>query len=291
LLTAGELPGDAWVQVLDALALDPDPDVAAAVVAGFEAVYGGLERSGDGEIAAAWARGALRPVLDRIGWDPAPDEPTAVTLLRARLIEVLGGWAGDADVARRATGLVDAYRADPAAVDPSLVATVLTVSAHGGDEARFEDYLARFRGAETPVARARWLATLGAFRDPALVGRALSLVLTGELPAQELSVIPMAVAHDEASRQLVFDWVLEHYEELAERVPPPSRAGFVRMAGRCSPGRLETARAFFSSREVPGTAAALERLADSVEQCTALWEAEGPAIRAEVARRAAEDRP
>jgi hypothetical protein len=66
------------------------------------------------------------------------------------------------------------YLANPASVDRSLAGTVTRLAARRGDRALLREYRRRFEEATIPAERDLYLGALGAFRDPALVGRTLN---------------------------------------------------------------------------------------------------------------------
>ena len=282
LLAAGEVHGDAFLEALAGFAEDPDPIVLGMVLDmldGVETAFVPAELRAD---FAAYVRQLLRPSLERYGFAAVPGEPETASLVRPRVLRWLGERARDPEVVAWAERASAAYLADPASIDPAVASVALDVAAQGGEAARFDDFRRRFETAGTPEVRDLFLSTLGEFRDPALVERALDYVLTGPLRPQELFTIPQDVAGDPALVPLVFDWGLAHYDALAAKLPPDFRAFLPYIAGGCSLERLERAQAFFAQPEhaPPGTAQSMARVSEAVRDCVALREREGAAVAA-----------
>jgi len=280
LLDAGALGVVDYVGVLRRFAADPDPEVASAALSGLETVRTTFVTEELEEEFAQFVRVTLAPTLERIGMESRAGEDELTATLRASLLGWLGDHGRDPEVRAHGRRLADAYVADPSSVDPSLAAVCLSLAALDGDAALFETYRGRLESAEVPAERHRFLAALGAFRDPVLSERALAYALEGPLPSQEIGVIPRSLVETEPGRQLVFDWMTEHWDELADRLPPPSLARAPAYGGGCSAERLAAMLAFFEEpgRRVPGAERAIQSTETQVSDCLRQREAEGPAL-------------
>jgi len=277
LLDAGLLGGDRYLDVVQAAAADPEPDVLDAVLEALGRVEAAFLDETLAEPFGAFVRRTLAPVVARIGALPRPGEPVSVALLRPKLLVWLGDEGRDPEVRALATRLAGDYLRDPASVDPGLVGTALALAAIEGDEARFETYRGRFETAESSEERSRFLTALGHFRRPELAARALAYTISGPLRPQELRWVPFAVFADVASRDRLFAWVTESWTPLSTRLPPDRVPSLTTFAGGCSTERLATARAFFGApeRKSPAIDARMARVADQVGECAALKEREG----------------
>src|SRR5262249_7675079 len=96
LTEANRNPPSAYFDLADQLTGDDDRSVVDQVIRTLTRVYR-LERVRPGQAAfAAYARRALRPWFDRIGWQAVDGEPADRALLRARLIPTLGEFGDEA---------------------------------------------------------------------------------------------------------------------------------------------------------------------------------------------------
>jgi alanyl aminopeptidase len=281
LLEAGELPGDAYVKLLEAFANDADPLVAEAVVGALEGVRESFFSESEDPAFAAWVRRTLRPALDRIGTSPRPGEPESVTGLRPDLVEALGDWGQDQEVVTLAKKLTEAYLADPSSVPPSLATTALKVTARRGDAALFDIFKTRFESSKVPAERSRYLAALASFRDPALVERSLAYVFAGPLRPQETMSIPRGIAGSPAGRDKAFAWMTANYDRIAERISPEFLVFMPYFAMGCSERRLDAAKVFFAEppHAPAGTAVELAKVEEAVTDCARLNTREGEAVR------------
>jgi alanyl aminopeptidase len=291
LLDAGVLGGDDYLDVLHGFSSDPAPGVLTGLVSGLERVRGTFCDLGLDEAMACFGRELMHGALDRIGTEARDGEPETVTTFRPRLIGALGDWADDPEIVSRCADMARTYLEDPTAVDPSLVGTALWVAARDGDLDLWETYRERFETATVPADRSRFLTALGGFRDPVARERSLAYVFDGPLQTQELFTIPQAMGDgDEKTADLLADWILDHYDDWASRMPRETLAYLAYAGYGCSRERLARVDAFLSdpARAAPATERQLQRVREQVADCAGLREREGERVAKWLTRYAAE---
>ncbi|MGH7741542.1 MAG: M1 family metallopeptidase [Candidatus Eiseniibacteriota bacterium] len=279
LLAGGSLHGDDYLHGIAAFADDPSPRVTAAVVAGLESVRFTFVTS---ELRPAFSRfvaRTLRPVMDRIGETPQAGENVDLSTLRAQVMAMLGWDGGDKALCARAYTQANDYLNQPASLHPTLIDAVLKLSAVSNDSTLYDRYRARYEAGGTPEEREHFLASLGWFHDPRLVGRTLDYALHGPLRPQDIRPL-LAGMDTEELRQRVWDWARQNYAGLSEKLPAFYRPAMVRYANGCSRERLEAARLFFSdpAHAPVGTERELSELGSRVTACAGLREREGTAV-------------
>jgi len=284
LLAGGDLHGGDYFRLLGSFARDPEPAVVAAVTTALGDAKDALVTPELRGAFATYVRKTLGPALERIGPAARPGEPPAVAALRVSLIEWLGTEGNDERVQAYAKELTAAYLADPSRVDPSLAGVAAWVAAAQGDRALFDAVRKAFQTTTVPADRRRLLGALGRFRDPALVEEALRFALSPEVRPQEVPTIPRMLREVPETRERASQWMLEHYDDIAGRVPQMVVAFIPRLAlqGSCSAERLATVRGFFGEPKhvVPGTEKELAKAAESVQDCMALRAREGASVAA-----------
>lgn len=153
---------------------------------------------------AAYARSLLRPVADRLGWDPRPDESTGTQKLRRAVLGNLGAW-GEASVIDEARRRFAAFAADHAAIVPDDQGMILGIVAANADAATFDRLHAIARAARNDSELQRYYAALVRVRDPQLAAQAARIAVSDEFPAQAQSV-RMALVMDMAERHPQLAW-------------------------------------------------------------------------------------
>ncbi len=280
LLDAGLISGGDYLTVLNLFAEDPEPEVLSSVVSGLGKVEGAFVPDELRGQFARYVRSTLRPMLQRFGIEAGTGEPESVSLLRPRLIGMLGDEGQDPEVRRYATKLARAYMTDPRSVDPALAGTALQLAAIEGDQQLFDTFKKRFESAKTPVERERYLAALGNFADPPLKEQALGYALTGPVRPNEISTIPGQMSKTEKDGDRMFEWFTQNFDELTSRMPAMMVAFAPFTASGCSIERLEAAKKFFGEPEhqVDGTVNNLQKVAEQVADCANLRRREGQAV-------------
>ncbi len=145
-------------------------------------VLRGLARLVDGDARArlqAAAGDVLGPIFGRLGWEPAAGEDERTRQLRGVVLDAMGTLVEDPGVIGRARQVYGAGD-----VDPDVTAACIAVVAGAGEEATFDDFLARSHRASTPQEQLRYLYALGAFPTEALVLRTVGLALSDDVRPQ-----------------------------------------------------------------------------------------------------------
>jgi len=281
LMTAGELHGDTYLQALSHFGKDPEPEVVSSTIDGLNAVRAPFVPDSLADVFAVYVRRTLSPAMERVGYEKKPGEDETIATLRGELLVWLANRGRDEKVMEFARSAAKKYLADSTSVDPGIADAVVSLAAKGGDAAMFDDYQRRVEATEIPAIRNRFLTALGAFEAPPLEARALEYMLSDKVRPTEMFIIMRGMGNrDEAFANRMFQWMMEHYPKIAERVPPPALRFLPMMGSGCSSERLAAAKTFFGDpqRAVPGVAQTLERVSDMVNTCLSLREREGERV-------------
>ncbi len=284
LLDAGVLSGADYLRTLAPFGNDPAPEVVQAVMDQLAKVRRALVPRDLRPAFGAYVRQTLGPALDRIGLVRAAGEPEGVTNLRPGLLLWLGRDGGDARVEPVADALARSYLDLPTSVDASVAGVALELLARHGDRALFDALRAKFEKATVPAERRRYLSALAHFPDEAIAREALSYALTGPLRPQEVVSIPEGMLDSGEHGTLAFGWTLDHFGEVAKRLPPVyvSFAPQLALSGACTAERIDKAKAFFAepAHVAPGTDAQLAMAAERAEDCARLRAREAGSVAA-----------
>jgi hypothetical protein len=174
----------------------------------------------------------------------------------------------------------------PRSVEPGIAQVVLAVTSWHGDAAWSEQVRAAFEKAKAPAVRRRFLSVLTLFKDPALVRSGLDYLLTDAVRPTEL-LSSVRAAGDEDVARAYFDWVVERYDRLKQRLPEDQLPFLTSVVAGGDSELLERARAFFldASRFKSLTKLEFEKVAEQVRLRGALRERYQAAVRQFVAER------
>lgn len=226
-----------------------------------------------------WLRDLVRPLVDELGWTVAPGEPDDRKVLRTVALGTLGR-ADDPETSAEARRLLDRYLKDPAAIDPSLVDLAFNLSVRNGDAALYDTFLARISAAKTPEEYYRYLFSLTAFRDPALVRRNLDFAFSDKVRAQDLANVTAALLGNPTSRQQAWDLLKKNWPDLQSKVISfGGRGAIPALAAFCDEEALKDIERFFTENRAPGAERALKQSLEEIRGCVEMKKVQGGRVR------------
>ena len=258
-VVAGQTPAPGFCRFAESFAGEAELPVWQAILHGLSWCERFLDAD-PREHFRVWARGLIRPAIERVGWEPRAPEPDLVRSLRGTLFASLGILGKDPEVealAREIAG--EAGAGKPA--DPSLAAAAVAVVAASGTPDDYETYLAARGTAPTPQEQLRYLYALTDFRDPVLVGRAVGLALAAEVRAQNAPhMLSRAIANRDHG-DVAWAFVKEHWVEIERRVAPSTFVSTVEgVRYLTAPGQVEDAASFFAEHPIPQSSLQLQQI-------------------------------
>jgi aminopeptidase N len=273
MVLAGRTEPASWLALVAALAAND----ARAVWDHVLNTLGGLDRLArerpEQPALEAYARAALRPVLDRLGWDGSGAGDDDDTLLRSSLIWTLGDLR-DAGTVTEARRRFASFLEEPKSLPPALrefVAHVVGVSARRED---YEALLELARHSTETNERVRYYYAAASARDPALAQDTLALTLTKELPNTIVNGLINQVAQSGWHRELAWEFVQKNLAALTARQGPDFPREFVPnfMTAFSDEAHADALRQFAPAQETLGgrvmTSRALESIAISADLTT-----------------------
>ena len=161
---------------------------------------------------------------------------------------------GDDRATQERAAVLDGHLRDGEAVDLPVVAAVVAVAAPGGVE-RYEQFVERFREADTPQDQLRYLYALADFDDEALMSRTLDFLLGPEVRTQNAPyVLARCILNRERGDQ-AWRFIREHWEHANTALP---NASIVRMVDPVKtltrPEQQADVAAFFAEHDIPQAA-------------------------------------
>ena len=220
----------------------------------------------------AWGRSLTDKVVASVGWEPAGEEPHLRTLLRSTVLGQAGAF-GDTEVLEEAARRFGSYLQDESTLQPSIRAVVYAMAAEGGDAETFEIIQRMARDATFQEEMVRFQLALARFRDPALIARALGLVLSDEVRVQDAPRLLIAIAANPRGRQAAWEYMKDNWAEFDRR---HGGGGFAVMRLVSIPGAFTTAEAkedverFFTDHPVPSATRTVQQSLERID-LNRLW--------------------
>ena len=233
----------------------------------------------------ALVRHRVAPAVERLGWEPAPDESELERQLRGDLLRTLGTLGNDAAVQQRARELYTRHQRDDLTIDPNVLPALIAVVAWSGAEDDYARFLERFNNARTPQEEQRYLYALAGFRQPELLRQTLERTINGEVRSQDAPFLMRALLSNVYARGLAWDFVKEHWEAMARQYPASAyRRMWEGITALVSADWERDVRAFFSSRGIVLGGKTLEQYLEQLRVAVNFQEREGAGLAAYLGR-------
>ena len=219
------------------------------------------------------------PLAKEIGWISSANDDDDRKALRASLLGILGS-AGDPDAVATAQKITQSYIKDTGSVEGTIIGPALAVAAENGDAAlyeRFTEGMAKVRKTEDYY---NFLFALTSFRQPELAQRTLALIDQGKIRQQDYFRIFPALLAESPAREIAWDYLKAHWDELAEKVTSFGGSGAVSaLGGFCSVEKRDEIKQFFTVHRAPGAERALQQSLERITTCVEFKKLQGDNMR------------
>jgi puromycin-sensitive aminopeptidase len=233
----------------------------------------------------ALVRHRVAPTVERLGWEPQPEESELDRQLRGDLLRALGTLGNDAAVRQRAREVYARYQAGELTVDPNVLPALIAIVAANGGEDDYAVFLERFKSARTPQEEQRYLYALAGVRQPELLSRTLELTINGEVRSQDAPFLMRALLTSVYARGLAWDFVKEHWEAMARQYPASAyRRMWEGITALVSADWERDVRSFFESRRIVLGGKTLEQYLEQLRVAVSFQEREAAGLAAYLGR-------
>ena len=203
--------------------------------------------------------------VQRLGWEPLPDEDDRSRRLRGQVLGALGTLAEDPTTIERSRALYRRWRADRGDLDPDVAQAALFTTATHGDDATYEEMFSLYETAETPQDQLKLLRALTLFDRTTTVDRTLEAILDGRIRSQDSSWVVAGLFGGRRSGPHAWKRVRDRWEEVTATMPPMTIRRMVEgLPALSQPDIAADVEAFFATTDIPAAhkalTQALERL-------------------------------
>ncbi len=272
LVRSGQMTQGEVLKLAPRFAQDPQREVVTKAMS----LHQGLDRFLVPEdLRPQWRRylgGMYSARAKQLGFRAKPGEDEDTRLLRPSLMNVALNGGEDAGLIAEAKTLADAWLRDHAVLEPDMAGVVLTAAARNGGREFFDRLLAAARTEKVRRERQAMLNALGRFRDPALAGAALKLVLSGEFDPRESVGILFGVSSEAETAEVAARFVKDNFEQMVAKLPEDLMAYAPSFAsGFCDSGHRAEVENFFRDRSTRfrGGPRTLDQILEKMSLCEA----------------------
>ncbi|MET0403964.1 MAG: M1 family metallopeptidase [Cystobacter sp.] len=220
----------------------------------------------------AWMRELYGARARALGWTPRPGESDDTKALRHELLQRAVLVGEEPVLKREARALAEAWLADRSRVDAEAGYQALQVAVREGDAALFDAILTQAKQTRNPTERGSLLGTLGDFREPALVDRALALVTADTFDARDTVGILSTALSSPEGRAPAWRFYQEHFDLLAGQMRSDEANRLLSVVGSfCDDTLRAEAEGFLMPRvsRIEGGESTLRRALESIRLCVA----------------------
>jgi alanyl aminopeptidase len=288
LVQSGDLGSDALLDLIASLRGERNRHVVEEVILTLQGVSDKLVDDAARPAFRAYVSSVLGPIAREIGFEARPHESDDVKLLRRSVLTALSTLAEDNWVASQSDRTVTVFFKDARAVDADMAAIALRASTRRASEPRFHELVELLKRAPTPEDRALATSALGSFADPALLRRALDLMLSDQVKLQDGFAIYSSAMTYPDSRRTVLAWIEEHFTELKTKMPD---FALTRLSGAVericeTPARADAARFFVAALKGEGAGdRALQQALETADLCIDLRAREAARMKKKLAKK------
>ncbi len=247
---AGLFPLEQYLDFTRHFVADRDKNLWAVLIDSFYFLNRVIEPA-DRATLESFVRARTSPAVEAVGWASQPGEHHLTKQLRSELIGALGKLGNDQMTQQRAEEWYSRSRREPSTVDPNLLPALVSILAFTGDAARYDEFMDRFKTADTPQQERRYLLSLAGFRQRGLLERTLAHTLDGTVRVQDAPFLVSAVMGSVYGKELGWAFAKTNWDRMDRLFP---KQGLRRMCGGitglATPELERDVRDFFASRNI-----------------------------------------
>jgi aminopeptidase N/puromycin-sensitive aminopeptidase len=189
---------------------------------------------------------------------------------------LVGGTGGDGNVRENARQHVELYLAGgtnrPQSRSPEVLDALVRLAALTGDAVLYGAYRQRAERVPAPEERYRFLYTLAAFRDPALLRRTVDYALSDAVRVQDRAALIAAVLDNPEGRAVAWPVLQQRWEEVQQDLG--AFGGVARiidaLGAFCEADVADEIMRFFVDRPTPSAERTLQQTLEDIYRCAKL---------------------
>jgi puromycin-sensitive aminopeptidase len=187
----------------------------------------------------------IKPALDSITLAPQPNEDNATKQLRSILITLMAYNANDLATQQKARDIFNNAE-NGEAIDPELLNAVTTIISFSGGETEFNLFKNKFRNANTPQDKLRYLLVLVNFPSAELVRNTCEFALSSEVKTQDAPRL-LAIANRDYGN-VAWNFIKERWNEINQKYSITSVCENITLLN--TPEQLADVKDFFNKNQV-----------------------------------------
>jgi aminopeptidase N len=245
-----------------------------------------VARAADRPAFERWARTLVQPLVAELGLRSRPDDSDEQKKYRSAVVRFASEVGRDPDVVSQLLDVANAYMAGSKDVDPALVDPAFAAVTRSGDPAMYERFLELSKKPSNPLDRERYVHSLAAFENEALVKRTLEHAMTPEVRGQDVLDLVFTAFRNPAGRRVAWSFLKPNFDAVVAKAGTMLGSGLVGVVGSaCEADLIADMDAFFATKKVPGAERALQQGLERARNCVDLKQRQQDVLHGWLARR------
>ncbi len=224
-----------------------------------------------------FVRSLLGPTLQRLGWEPRPEDSDLERKLRGDVIGGLGVLGQEPEVIARCRALVEDLIAG-GSPDPEVATAALTVFARFADHDGYQLLWETYRQARTPLDQVRYLRSVAGVPVEELAVSTMDKVVDGDIKTQDGFWVFARLLMGKAG-PAVWASAASRWDRVLEVMPGMTRTRVVEgISALSQPEVAADVKAFLSEHPIPEAARSVEQNLEKLETNVRLRRRETPLV-------------
>lgn len=157
-----------------------------------------------------------KPISEKLGWDPKPEDDHLTALLRCLILSRLGKY-GDPDVLREGQRRFKAHVEGTETINADIRSAVYSMVAQHGDEETIDQLITLYRKTTHMEEQRRIMINMGASDKRELIIKCLDFAISDEVRSQDTVFAISGNTGSLLGRQMVWDFVKKNWDILNKR--------------------------------------------------------------------------
>ena len=264
LVESGDVSAASYLRLANVYRQETEFVIWSAVLGGLGAMHhhlvGESEQAGFGRLTM----GLIEPTLERLGWDPHPDETDLTRQLRGLVLGSAGRLVRHPEYVTRSRELFEVWLSDPARIDPEVAQACLFTVAALGDDDTYQRLFSLYEATESPQEKVRLLRSLTFVETEGSIDATLQAVLDQRIRNQDSAWVVGWLFRRKHIGPYAWRRAQEVWDRIVSSVPPMTVRFLIDSVLLSQPEVADEVGAFLSEVRLPhaekATTQALERL-------------------------------
>ncbi len=265
LVESGELPATAYLDVAATYRTEKEFVIWSAVLGGLGTMHHHLVGKDHQGRFSSLVMELIGPTLERLGWDPHPNDSDLTRQLRGLMLGAAGRLACHPDYVAGSVDRFEQWLSDPRTVDPEVAqASLYTVAAHS-DHATYQRLFSLYEATDAPQEKLRFLRSLTFVENEPGIDATVRAVVDGTIRNQDSAWVVGWLFRRKKTGAYAWEKARQNWEDIVTSLPPMVVRYLVDSVHHLShPQIAGKVKAYLSEADLPhaekATAQALERL-------------------------------